>query len=739
MKSKLRSFPKRRSGDTASLIDDGMDDNEENVEIKLRHAKHLDDARRLGLPWNVISLRDYSRLGGTDRVAKELARIHSSTASTHEERYSGLTSKVKPFCDDAGVDFDQILVAYNSDLCNSKQTSAQALLESSSIARCCCDPLVRCQVALAVLRAALLCGKSPLCLAELSKDAIDWAAVDANVKSELEEATRLLVVDEIVRKYCGPGARDLFRVDNPLHATRLLNFVCRHFRTSSVLSDALDLCDAFTYLTREEACILILERASAAQDEELCVELMNAVFALVPAISESVAHRVIEYNCHALDKACLMMSLNDSGFQSVTYKKRATAACGVACAIAETCSTYFRGVHCSTLLRSSFGTLLSDLKRIQRLQKQHGIFLSLNVFNCPRSMLQAARTALKPAVQAFIDDRPDDGNFLLLKAKGACAILSGDECGFRSMWYGVAGEAASRIAVASDDGRCVVFLAASGILDDFGKEDAVHAILSVALTLCRRASNETYNGFGYDNDTIVRMKKVIRASSLLHDYALIGCPERTLVALVSLGLLTETASQVLLRSDEGSGEILESLSAQLSHEARVRRHKLTSQSDRDGGGSHTLSMTRPLLHPSWYVGDGLLLPPRDCLSGSVIYCKDLLELCLESGDSIPSMEGPFGLHRFLGERGAHAVSLRILGVSTALVLCAGKLSTDTYGDAINEGFLLRYRDTLKCLGERSLGGSGNGITSVTIDSQLAATFLLSLPLKVAFKVRSVSI
>lgn len=733
MKSKLRSIPSRRSGDSASFVDDEADDSEESVEIKLRHARLLEKARELGLPEDLVSLRDYLKLGGNERVAKELVRIHSFSASGHEERYFALTSKVKPFCDDAGVDYDQILVKYNADLCDSKRTSAQALLESSSIARCCLAQNVKCEIALAVLRVALLCGKAPSCLSQLSHDAIKWAVVDVTMKSELEEATRLLVVDGIVRKYCGPGARELFRVDNPLHAVRLLDFVTRHFRTTSVLSDVFDLCDAFTFLTREEACVLVLQRAVAAGDPDLCAELLNTVFTLGDAISNRISKRVITYCCQELEEACAMVTDRDGGFGHDSLKAKAISACRVGYAIVESCCERFhRGGKSSSLLQSSYDTLLRDFNRIQRLQEQHDLFLPLSVFNSQQSTWKASRLLLKPVVEAFHGGDAEKRVSMMTKAKAACFILAhpnGRDS--QSMWYSVAGEAASFLASTSKDGRCIDFLAAAGILDDFGEDDAVRAILSVALSLCHRASAESFNDLSYDNDTLRRMEDVIRASSLVHDYALIACPERMLEALVSLALLTETASQVLLRADEGLGETLEILATKLSNEARLRRHHFAREAFAESAGANPLRAAKPLLHPSWYVGDGLLLSPRDALSWSVAYCRDMLDVCLASGASTLGMDGSVGLHRFLGDRGAHAIALRTSSVYASMALSVGgpTRSVDDRND-----FMRQQGDTVKALCERSLGGSGSGITSMTIDSQLAVCFLLSLPLKVAFKV-----
>jgi hypothetical protein len=277
-------------------------------------------------------------------------------------------------------------------------------------------------------------------------------------------------------------------------------------------------------------------------------------------------------------------------------------------------------------------------------------------------------------------------------------------------------------------------------LDDYGDPDAVRAILSVALSLCRRASDGTASGLEYDDDeTLSKMKDVIRASSLVQDYALLGCPKRTLKALVSLGLLTETASQVVVRADEGVGESLEVFSEKLRQEARARRHHSATVHCRliEGNCIDTLRVSKPLLHPSWYVGDGLLLSPREALSWSVAFCRDLFSFWHQTGASIDcGMDGAVGLHRFLGDRGAHAVALRISSVFSSIALSTKEFPQAFDGAILGDAFVRQQRDTIKSLCERSLGGSGSGITSMTIDSQLAVSFLLSLPIKIAFKVRA---
>lgn len=734
VKSKLRSIPSRRSGDAASFLDDEADDSEESVEIKLRNAKLLQKARELGLAKDIVSLRDYLKLGGTERVAKDLVRIYSQAVTGHEERYLVLSTKVKPFCDAAAIDYDQILVDYNEDLCDSKRTSARALVESSSIARCCFAPIVRCKITLAVLRVALLCGKTPPCLSELSRDSITWAAADPTVKSELEEATRLLVVDGIVRKYCGLGARELFRVDNPLHAVRLLDFVSRHFTTKSVLLDVFALCDAFTFLTREDACVLVLERAITSGDADLCVDLLKTVFSLDDAPAESVSRRVIKYCCQELEELCIAMTGKGPGFRLESMRAKAVSVCKVGSAVVEACHERFRGNENSLLAQPSFTTFVQDFGRIQRLQDHHGLYLPLSVFESKQSILDASRSLLNPVVEAFWEGNPEASSSLMKNAKAACAILAGPNGqDSREMWYAVAGEAASLLVNKSNDGCAIDFLAASGILDDFGTDDAVRAILSVALSFCHRASNQTANAVYFDDDEKRRMEDVIRASSLVHDYGLTGCPERMLEALVSLGLLTETVSKVVLRADEGLGESLEVLTESLGSDARARRLLSTRQTlYSEMVGANAVSISRPLLHPSWYVGDGLLLSPRDALSWSVAYSRDILGLCMTAEPSTVYMNGVAGLHQFLEGRGAHAAALRTCSAFAAIFLSSRwsphALDGSTFVDE------LLQRDTVKALSERSMGGSGTGIMSVNIDSQLAVSFLLSLPLKTAFKV-----
>ena len=120
--------------------------------------------------------------------------------------------------------------------------------EAASLVRLSSDPQLKCQNILNILRAALLCEVRPSCLNELSKDTIKWA-MEEGVKLEIEESTRLIVIDKIIREYCGNGASDFFRVSNALHGRRLMQHVTIYVDAPTVLDDVFTLSDAFTHLS----------------------------------------------------------------------------------------------------------------------------------------------------------------------------------------------------------------------------------------------------------------------------------------------------------------------------------------------------------------------------------------------------------------------------------------------------------------------------------------------------------
>jgi hypothetical protein len=218
------------------------------------------------------------------------------------------------------------------------------------------------------------------------------------------------------------------------------------------------------------------------------------------------------------------------------------------------------------------------------------------------------------------------------------------------------------------------------------------------------------------------MKHVIMASSLLQDHALLSCPSDLLGTTLSLGDLCDIVSQVLVRTDEGIGEELDDFRKKLHASAADKRWSfaLSNKITRNITGD-SLRLRQPALHSTWYVGDGLLLPPSETLVRGVEYCKQSI--------GVPALtDSTLGLHSFVEGRGAHALALRLLCYSTVTQMCAKANAVDF--DALADA----NHQTVTALAERYLGGTGNGITSGVVDSQLAVSFLLCLPLKLAFKV-----
>lgn len=210
---------------------DTADDSEETcVEDKLRDALCLQRARRAGLQTGVVSLRSFVQKGGALFVAKELVSLLSGKGACTGKEYDTvrlfLTEAVHPFCDAFGVDYDKALLEYVVARCHEKTGVDEAVQESSHIAKCCSSDITKVNCALVLLRAALLCKTTPDWLSRFSDDALLWASSDSALQSEVQEASRLLLIDAIVLKYCGSGARELFQVDNPTHAVRLMGAFC---------------------------------------------------------------------------------------------------------------------------------------------------------------------------------------------------------------------------------------------------------------------------------------------------------------------------------------------------------------------------------------------------------------------------------------------------------------------------------------------------------------------------------
>jgi hypothetical protein len=264
---------------------------------------------------------------------------------------------------------DDVLVAYGDELCETKHMSQSMLIEASSVARCCIKDNMKCKITLTVLRAALLCGAATPCLTKLSQDAREWAGGDLTMRSELTEATRLKVISNIAVTYCGTDAAlELFRVDNPSHAVKLLSHVCRHITYRESLSDALKLCDAFTHITKEDACTQMLEVCIHSGSTDDCINVMTEIFDKEMLVAQSIWMRALEFCSMTLLDVC--ETIRTCKFRA-SESRQAMLLCSKGLALLEVVQ---ERIPARLLESTLLGSLLDSYQRVQRLQNHHQIF-----------------------------------------------------------------------------------------------------------------------------------------------------------------------------------------------------------------------------------------------------------------------------------------------------------------------------------------------------------------------------
>eukprot|EP00536_Pseudo-nitzschia_multiseries_P002925 jgi/Psemu1/236193/estExt_Genewise1.C_410140 len=718
-----------RLGQAHALRVDTIDENEESVETKLETARYLKIARSLGLSREILSLSNFDERGGARYVSKELIRHYSASATSHEERYNGLTKEVQKFCTTSNANYDEALMEYSKELCRGKNTSSQAIEEVASVARCCLNPTAKCQITKIALQAALFCRFSPAWLTDLSKDAIEWSAGNSSLRSELEEASRLLLIDGIVGRYCGNGAKELFHVDNPLHASSLLDFVSKHLDHDSVLSDILDLCEAFHHLSVEDGCGRLIQNTILRGHQDKARNILESLYNRNTNSAHSVFSRVIlfcidliEDNSSFLgffpdDNATLESSMRLQESKVVTkcaYELTKIALAHAGMIVGSRFGSGFTTCHYN---ESRLQSLLLDLERLMALQQDHGIFLSLADLNDSKTMVGIASKLLDNLGAMYIKGEFNGASTIATKTKRACVLLSRPpELTEADLLFTAATPLACQLALRTTGFEAFDFLTDLRILEVSQCNLAARCCLSVALSYCMKLSKRSNSCL---SDT---MKGLVMASSLVQDYVLCHCPTEILGVAVDFSQLCDIVSQVLARTDEGFGEEVDEFRKLLLERAAEKRWSFAlsnSVTKNDIGDS--IRVSQPILHPSWYVGDGLLLPPEEALKKGIEYCKQSMGLQIMD-------ELSMGIHAFVASRGAHALALRILSHSTTIQICLPQ----------SEIFLTDLEDFNQQIGialvERYLGGTGNGITSGVVDSQLAASFLLSLPLKLAFKI-----
>ena len=229
------------------VLQDDDDLDYDCVELKIGEAIRLKNARELGLERSSLMLTNYSKMG-VQYVIKELVKSALRRKNSGTLDCTELVGKIRSFAAYVDADFDDAVHQYAQESCDSNRDNIPNILRQMETLSCwCTTPSVRCLIVLKMLRKALVSIQPPPNLTALADEAITWAA-DGDVKSEVEEAARLLSIDALVRKYCGNGAQEFFRVNDPTHGIRLVQYVCRHIDLPEVLDDAFVLCDAFSIL-----------------------------------------------------------------------------------------------------------------------------------------------------------------------------------------------------------------------------------------------------------------------------------------------------------------------------------------------------------------------------------------------------------------------------------------------------------------------------------------------------------
>ena len=601
------------------------------------------------------------------------------------------------------------------------------------MAQCCDNVVTKCQGILVVLRAALYCRYSPPWLTGLSRNAVDWSAIDLGLRSELVEASRLLLIDGIVRKYCGSEGCDLFRVDNPRHAVRLLEFITQHYQCEGVLDDALDLCDAFYHLSRLDATTALCTQAVSGGNHKICTEMLERIYEKDIALGDSTISEVVCFCTELVSENSICMSDNLPQGRIAKLKESALNGSTAACTILSILFDKARSLestlvnHYSRIDMVYLESLKRDFTWISEMQRNHSVFLTLSDLRCTSTMLKVAASLLDPVVAAYASGDKALSNLKLSRARRACSLLANAcECPEMEFWCAAVSIVSSPLQWAHNDGSCIEFLKNVGLLGGLQASNRVSSqtILATAFSLCLKGSKQAMSNQPGFNENINR------AVSLINDYLLLSCPNSLILQAQSLSTLTETVLNVLLRGDEGVGEKLEMHRLSLQADSLLSRSWVEDSERLADKDTLSLHPSCRSMHSTWYIGDGLLLPPADSMSRSVKYCKDIISsmsVLTEKLNPLPC-DGIQEMIHFLFHRGALSVGIRLLSCSSTLILCSSV--SDNAFSALNTAF----QGAWIALVERSLGGIGNGITNSMVDSQLAVSALLSLPMKIAFKV-----
>ena len=204
---------------------------------------------------------------------------------------------------------------------------------------------------------------------------------------------------------------------------------------------------------------------------------------------------------------------------------------------------------------------------------------------------------------------------------------------------------------------------------------------------------------------------LLSASALLTNWSVSSVSANDLMVIVEVAGHLDAACQVLSRCDEGVGESVDHIRNTLRHEAS--KEILSSHCGKPNNYKCTYLKTD--IHPSWYVGDGILLPPTEALKHVTLFLNGHVRKYNIMHD------GTIDLYELLVACGAHSLALKILCESASMI-CS--ILHQQHIDGPVASIRDSLDDTIHALLARNLGGSGTGITNCLIDSQQAVSFLL---------------
>lgn len=696
----------------------GDDIDEECVEQTLSAAKCLFRARELGLSMNAIRLREFGATQGLQACAHALILALSNKATSHEQRFSLLRDHVKAFCDEFGCDFDEVLLIYGDRLCKANEVSSLSISEAASVVRCCCADEKKSAGTLEVVRACIRSGYADESLLQQAHRAIEWASSNSALQSEMEEASRLLLIDSIISKYCGKAARELFRVDNPKHAMRLMDYVIRRIKSSDQINDVLDLCEAFIHLPKRDSIVSLMRQGVVQGDAGLCMDLMNTLYEKEASFADAVLVGALSFILEILSEVCSLESM------STTNKEVAKKASEIGCGLLDVALQRGRG------LSSSFdsdihcfinGDTLAEF-RAQFLRQHelmtYSLFLSMSDLLNPRKQIETTTIALQWAVNAFVEN--DYKRFVtgIKKAERVCMLLTGRNSEEKQDIWKVATSCVAELLVFEvDTVRFGEYLHGSGLFDGERNGVACRGLLRLALSLCADRGQDIYE------ETVTKEAfEMSLAASLIRDHAIHLCDSITLPSVIDIDSFFDPCHVVLTMTDNGLGDRIIQF-----------RESLVTMSSRTTPGQYrqsesalgALTIHQPSMHPTWYHGDGLLLPPEQTTSILKWFCRSTIQRT--KNPSQASAE----LQRLLSEKGSNFSRLRILNTfwSKFLVIPGLHVSIN-----ISEEVTANFENSIQSLAERSVGGTGVGMTNGVIDSELSVAFLLLLPVKLAYKI-----